>query len=95
MSFLFLCLFYLTGNALRHHTGHKFSTKDQDNDVWAAGNCSGRHKGAWWYNGCQFSNLNGVYRTSNPSTEKDGLQWYDWKGHYYSLKTTEMKIRMV
>ena len=72
-----------------------FSTKDKDNDVWADGSCAVYHKGAWWYKGCQHANLNGEYRTSNPNAERDGLQWFDWKGHNHSLKATEMKIRMV
>ncbi|MBN3310184.1 MFAP4 protein, partial [Amia calva] len=25
----------------------------------------------------------------------NGVSWYHWKGHYYSLKTSEMKIRPV
>ena len=88
-------LFYLIGDALRRHNGYMFSTKDNDNDIWANGSCSKFHNGAWWYKACQHANLNGLYRTSNPYAEKNGMQWYDWTGHNYSLKSTEMKIRMV
>ena len=77
------------------HNGQKFSTKDQDNDIWTGGNCSVRHKGAWWYKQCKHANLNGFYHATNPTTEMDGIHWHYWKGSYHSLKRTEMKIRMV
>lgn len=71
-----------------------FSTKDEDNDIDTR-DCAEEFKGAWWYNNCHLSNLNGQYLNGIYSTFADGIVWYTWKGHNYSLKTTDMKIRRV
>ena len=71
-----------------------FTTKDQDNDSWVR-NCAVVFKGAWWYFGCHQSNLNGFYHHGKHSSYADGVNWYHWKGHYYSVKRAEMKIRPV
>ncbi|XP_060602086.1 fibrinogen C domain-containing protein 1-A-like [Ruditapes philippinarum] len=77
------------GDSLGPHNGHKFTTKDRDNDQYES-NCAVQFIGAWWYGKCHSSNLNGDY--GNTQYAK-GLSWYHWKGHYVSMKTTEMKIR--
>ena len=82
------------GDSLSGHRGHPFSTKDRDNDSWFS-NCAVSHKGAWWYGGCHASNLNGLYHHGHHKTSADGVNWYAWKGHNYSARTAEMKIRLV
>ncbi|XP_013401135.1 fibrinogen C domain-containing protein 1-B-like [Lingula anatina] len=72
--------------------GMKFSTKDMDNDVYS-GNCATQFKGAWWYSNCHSANLNGLYHHGAHTTFADGINWKSFKGHHYSLKRTEMKIR--
>ena len=67
----------------------KFSTYDSDNDQRTY-NCAVEYRGAWWYSSCHSSNLNGEY---NNTLYAQGLSWYHWTGHYYSLKFTEMKLR--
>ena len=84
-----------SGNAqdsLTYHNGMNFSTYDQDNDVYN-GNCASSYKGAWWYKSCHYSNLNGQYLSGVHSSYADGVTWYHWKGYYYSLKISEMKLR--
>ena len=69
-----------------------FSTVDDDNDQLAL-NCAGLYTGGWWFNGCKKSLLNGRYFKDNPTDHDDCIHWYHWKGYYYCLKSTEMKIR--
>eukprot|EP00058_Branchiostoma_floridae_P008182 XP_002593670.1 hypothetical protein BRAFLDRAFT_108084 [Branchiostoma floridae] len=76
----------------RPHNGMYFSTRDRDNDA-TTGDCAEIYKGAWWYNDCHLVNLNGLYLGGSHQSYADGVNWYPWKGHDYSLKTTEMKIR--
>ena len=71
----------------------KFSTKDRDNDLDSSRFCAQRFKGAWWYEGCHHSNLNGLYLRGRHTSHGDGVNWLQWRGHYYSLQKTEMKIR--
>ena len=85
----------LSGNSsdsLADHRGMPFTTKDQDNDN-VKDNCANTFKGAWWYKGCHKSNLNGLYLRGQHSSFANGVNWFHWKGHNYSLKRTEMKIR--
>ena len=72
-------------DSFSYHNGMMFSTKDS-----ASGSCANQYKGAWWYKSCHGSNLNGMYSST---AYGQGVIWYYWKGHNYSLKFTEMKIR--
>jgi len=74
------------------HLGHKFSTRDQDNDA-ASGSCAVTYKGAWWYGACHGANLNGPYLRGTHTSYADGVNWGSWKGAHYSLRFTEMKIK--
>ena len=47
------------GDSLAYHKMAP-STKDRDNDIWG-NNCAVQYTGAWWYNECHTSNLNGKY----------------------------------
>ncbi|XP_060595122.1 techylectin-5B-like [Ruditapes philippinarum] len=77
------------GDALKLQNGMKFSTNDRDNDLYSS-NCAVSFHGAWWYNKCHNSNLNGLYGSNDYGK---GTNWYQWKGHYTSMETMEMKIR--
>lgn len=81
------------GDSLTFHLGKRFSAKDQDYDD-NADNCAAVYKGAWWYASCHRSNLNGQYKVGgNHATYADGINWYTGRGHNYSYKKAEMKIR--
>ena len=84
------------------NNGVKFSTKDYNNDGWK---CGERYHAGWWYrykyfhNGfysCSTAFLNGAYhyRGVRRWAPDDGIYWQGWLGWYYSLKATEMKIRL-
>ena len=85
-----LCFSGTAGDSLAYHRGQAFSTKDRDNDKNGS-NCAVSYKGAWWYNACHHSNLNGLYL--NGKTSPQGMDWYKWKNAHYSVKSSEMKIR--
>lgn len=79
--------------AMGAHQGQRFSTFDVDQDSYPAGNCAATYRGAWWYNACHASNLNGAYLNGPHASYADGIEWYTWTGHNESLKTSEMKVR--
>ncbi|XP_071837019.1 fibrinogen-like protein A [Apostichopus japonicus] len=79
-----------SGDALSRHRNQQFTTKDRDNDAHSSYNCASYYyyNGAWWYDDCHDSNLNGVY----------GAYYFYWRnlpGSYYYIKFTEMKIRPI
>ncbi|CAJ0947751.1 unnamed protein product [Ranitomeya imitator] len=80
------------GDSLSYQNGMKFSTLDQDNDADSR-KCVDLYKGAWWYNQCHQSNLNGLYLLGKHESFADGINWYSGKGYNYSYKRSEMKIR--
>jgi len=69
------------GDSLSFHRGSAFSTKDRDNDKYH-GNCASDFRGAWWFDSCVRSNLNGVYHHGQHSSSPySGVNWEKWKGH--------------
>ncbi|XP_041372716.1 uncharacterized protein LOC121385988 [Gigantopelta aegis] len=79
-------------DGLSSHYGQPYPTWDRDLDS-ASGNCAQSFHGVWWYFDCYRSNLNGGYLHGNHSANPSGVSWYPWRGMYYSLKSTVMKIR--
>ena len=66
-----------------------FTTKDRDNDRYGV-NCAVIFSGAWWYNACHNSNLNGKYL--GRKYDYKGVVWNEFRDKL-SLKYTEMKLR--
>ena len=79
------------GDSLTYHNGMMFSTKDRDNDKDDGWNCAEQWKGAWWFNSCHYSDLNGQYLQED-ARSWSGISWYHFKNDRRSFKNTEMKI---
>lgn len=86
-----LCTIF-AGDSLAPHNEMQFSTYEFDNDL-IDGNCAVLYQGAWWYQNCHRANLNGLYLNGSTTVYAKGIVWYSWRGYYYSLKKTEIKIR--
>ena len=82
------------GDGMAYQNGQSFSTKDHDVDQHSS-NCAVVYKGAWWYNDCHHSNINGQYLSGPHTSHADGVNWRPFKGQFYSLKYTTMKLRRV
>ncbi|XP_078377842.1 tenascin-R-like [Oculina patagonica] len=78
------------GDSLAYHNNMTFTTKDRDNDRRSSANCAVDRTGAWWYNSCFYSNLNGQYLENKRDWK--GAVWYHFRFRL-SLKFTEMKLR--
>ena len=77
------------GDSMWWNNGRRFTTRDNDNDN-DGNNCAQSRTGAWWYNDCTASNLNGHYfntATNNPQ----GIVWRHWKNADITLAFSEMK----
>ncbi|XP_014669352.1 PREDICTED: techylectin-5B-like [Priapulus caudatus] len=82
------------GDSLTRHRNMAWTTKDNDHDLYS-GNCAVTCHGAWWYENCHDSNLNGVFLLGPHKSFADGINWRAWKDYYYSLRRSVMKVRPV
>ena len=87
-SVLFVLSF--AGDSMAKQNGQMFSTKDQDNDIHSAVSCAQSSHGAWWYEKCHNSNLNGLYGSIE---EAKGLTWHTWKGSTHSMLYTAIMVK--
>ncbi|CAF4113549.1 unnamed protein product [Rotaria magnacalcarata] len=74
--------------------GMKFSTQDNDNDLWLSGNCAELYKGGWWFNHCSAAHLNGLPIVGS-APNGDGIRWNHFRRWSHSMKKATMKLRPV
>ena len=77
---------FVTGDSLEYHHNKPFSTADFDH---SRGHCTSRNPGAWWFDWCANSNLNGIY---GPGLGYKYIMWDQWLG-LKALAGTKMMIR--
>ena len=80
---------------IRYHNlnGMPFSTHDRDNDR-SSRNCAVSYQGAWWYNNCHYSNLNGLYLSGQ--SNNNGVTWRHFNvtaPSWRTLRYSDMKLR--
>ncbi|XP_053692579.1 microfibril-associated glycoprotein 4-like [Sabethes cyaneus] len=84
------------GDSLRSNAEMKFSTFDSNNDRHNL-DCAANRKGAWWYNECSLSNLNGLYLKGKQPLQNHGTMmcWGGFRGCGYGLKRSRMMIKVL
>ena len=82
-------LYFITGDGFDgNHIEQSFTTADKDQDNYYD-NCAVLKHGAYWYNQCNYSNLNGNYHNEDGGDWTKGFYWYLRNG----LKASQMKFR--
>jgi len=67
--------------------GTPFSTENLES-------CPDGYSGnGWWLDSCFQSNPNGLNLRTQEATVATGIIWVPWHGSYYSLKSTEIKMK--
>ena len=76
------------------HSGMPFTTFDNDNDNYDYLNCAVDRQGAYWYDSCADSNLNGLnLGAGSDHTLWTGIFWYPWTSSKESAKSVYMAIK--
>ena len=78
------------GDEMSWNNRMMFSTKENDRDITSRANCARERHGAWWYDNCGGSNLNGKWGGSS----RDGVYWTSLTG-FNSMTFSEMKLRLL
>lgn len=80
-----------SGDSMWYNKYAKFSTFDRENDPLSNVDCAADLLGAWWYQYCTQSNLNGRYQ--NTTDDYRAMVWNRVKNDYRSLSYSRMMIR--
>ncbi|XP_058119924.1 fibrinogen-like protein A [Anopheles ziemanni] len=78
-------------DSINNHKNKKFTTFDRDNDETDNYNCAEIYHGAWWYDSCFQTHLNGRYR--NTTEDGSAMVWYFFENDWRELSYSRMMIR--
>ena len=81
------------GDAMYYNSGQQFTTKDRDNDQYSFDNCAVFRRSPWWHRTCTYANLNGIYSLVGNVRNIYGINWYQWRSNWFSMKKANMKVR--
>ncbi|XP_025102261.1 ficolin-1-like isoform X2 [Pomacea canaliculata] len=79
------------GDSMEYQNTLSFTTNDRDNDKYPD-NCAAVFHGAWWYNDCHTSHLNGLYKVDG-AVGYDAIIWYYVHNDWRSFTFSEMKLK--
>jgi len=74
------------------HDGMQFSTPDVDNDKNATRHCANIFSSGWWFNACDYVNLNGLI---NANTSESNYFEYYLSGNKTAVQMSRMMIQSV
>ncbi|UYV64871.1 FIBCD1 [Cordylochernes scorpioides] len=83
------------GDSLTYHKEKAFSTTDRKNNGPNSPDCANRHQGAWWFDNCLSSHLNGLNLNGRHDRAGQGVIWQTFGGVQDSLIFSEMKINLM
>ncbi|XP_021376988.1 angiopoietin-related protein 7-like [Mizuhopecten yessoensis] len=81
-----------TSNSFERQSGYKFSTFDQDNDIFQE-HCAVVFRAGWWFKDCSSTNLNGPYASDTGTDKRLSMHWQS----FFSDRSTVLmkKSRML
>ena len=82
-------------NSMNYHSGSKFSTYDNDNDVDSSRNCAEHFRAGWWFYSCHQLHLNGVYGGASGISDYNMRMTFLSDNRYEPIRTVTMKIRAI
>ena len=74
-------------NSMGKHDGARFSTHDRNYNTGSG--CTSDIKGGWWFKGCSWCNLNGIYRKT---IGNQGVWWAGYPSNEY-MKRTQIMVK--
>ena len=84
----------MNGDGLANGNGMQFSTRDNDNDSHAGGNCALSYYGGGWHTACLTSNINGHNYNSMTSPYAKGIVHNPYRTYFHSMKSAHLALKL-
>ena len=82
-------------NSMNYHSGIRFSTYDNDNDITSSRHCAEEFRAGWWFKSCGRVYLNGVYSCDSVLEPHHIRMFYLNDNEYEPIRTVTMKLRAI